>query len=450
MKKQPKLYSRRVYLRSASACIALPFLQSLGAELPGSGGLVEGARGRTPGNPAAVGSAISASGIPKRVVFLPMGYGVNAENWFPSKDQAGSRYDLPPLVQSFKDLQGDISFIQNLRCARIPNPHAGTSNFLTCSASKAFKDRNFKNSVSCDQLAAEVLGKDTRFNYLAMGEVKRADGHGGLASYGHDGKPVGVHRSLTELYRTLFGAGGKAENIRARLRREQSSLDALVGDARRLKNQISAEDRDRVEEYFSSIRNIETRLSKAQQWADTPYPKAPFKLPKGGGDGKEQIQLVLDMMVTAMQTDSTRVLSYMLPTGPLLKGLNPHRMSHQASGDFNPAQLKPHQKRDIAMAELVAGFVQKLKDTKEVDGSSLLDHSLVAYGSCLRQGHSVSNGPLILAGHGGGGLKQGQNLVLRPGSTPLANLWLSMIRHVGVEQERFANSNGVIKGMGFV
>ena len=449
-KNDSKLYDRRFCLRSASSCIALPFLQSLvGSRILGTGGLMalagNASRSQTS---AAVGKPTSPSGIPKRLVFLPMGYGVNAENWFPSVDQPGANYDLPPLVQSFQDLKSDISFIQNLKCARIPNPHSGTANFLTCNASKAFKDRNFKNSISCDQLAAEVLGKDTRFDYLAMGAVRRADGHGGLASYGQDGKPVGVHRSMMDLYTTLFGAGGKAGDIRAKLARQQSSLDALLSDAKKLNRQVSAEDRDRVDEYFTSIRNIENRLTKAQQWADTPYPDAPFKYAQVKGKG-EDIELVFDMMVTAMLSESTRVLSYMLPTQPVLRGMNPHRMSHQASGEFDPTQPKTHQQRDMAFAKLVSGFIRKLKQTKEADGSSLLEHSLIAYGTCLRQGHSVSNGPLILAGHGGGGLQQGQNVVCKPGSTPLANLWLSMIRHIGVPQEKFANSNGVLQQIGF-
>ena len=241
------------------------------------------------------------------------------------------------------------------------------------------------------------------------------------------------------------GTGGQAAKVRARLKREQSSLDALLSDAKKLNRQVSAEDRDRVDEYFTSIRNIEKRLSKAQEWVETPHPEAPFGVSKLSG--KENIKLVLDMMIIAMQSDSTRVLSYMIPTQPLLRGLNPHRMSHQASGAFDANNLKPHQKRDMEMAKLVAGFVRQLKEIKEVDGSSILDNSLIAYGSCLRKGHSVSKGPLILAGHGGGGLKQGQNLICE--STPLADLWLSMIRHVGVDQDKFANSNGVIKELGF-
>lgn len=446
--KDSKLYNRRLFLKSSGVCIALPFLQSLTGSrlLGGSGGLMAASNSASIPSAAAVAASTTASGIPKRLVFLPMGYGVNAENWFPSVDQPGADYDLPPLVKGFEDVKSDISFIQNLKCARIPGPHAGTSNFLTCNPSTVFKDTNFKNTVSCDQLAAEVLGKDTRYRYLAMGNVTRADGHGALASYGRDGKPVGAHRSMVDLYKSLFGAGGRSEDIRAKLAREESSLDALLSDAKKLNRQVGVEDRDRIDEYFTSIRNIEMRLSKAQEWADTPFPDAPFGYSKVESGGKHDIELVFDMMVAAMLTDSTRVLSYMLPTTAVLS-LHPHRMSHQASGAYDLS--KPHQQRDKALSDLVAGFIKKLKATKEVDGTSLLDNSLVAYGSCLRKGHQVSNGPMILAGHGGGGLKQGQNLVLPENSVPLANLWLSMNRHVGVPQNEFANSDGVIKEMGF-
>ena len=108
-----------------------------------------------------------------------------------------------------------------------------------------------------------------------------------------------------------------------------------------------------------------------------------------------------------------------------------------------------HRSRDLALSELVAQFLTKLKETKEHDGSSLLDHSLVAYGSNIRNGHNLANGPMLLAGHGGGGLKQGQNIVYKSKSTPLANLWLSMLRHVGVEQKKFGNSQRVLSEMGF-
>ena len=162
------------------------------------------------------------------------------------------------------------------------------------------------------------------------------------------------------------------------------------------------------------------------------------------------MRLIFDLMAIAMQSDSTRVMSYMMPSSGLLTDfdspINSHNMSHhRGKADWISVQRQ----RDLLFSELVAEFLKRLKETKEYDGSTLLDHSLVAMGSSLRQGHGQANGPMILAGHGGGGLKQGQNLVYEANSTPLSNLWLSMIRHVGVEQDSFADSSGVLSEVGF-
>jgi len=337
----------------------------------------------------------------------------------------------------------------------IANGHSGTANFLTSANTKSVPGVGFSNSISCDQLAANVLGNDTRHRSLALASAPlRSDGHGGrigYASWGKNGKPVGVHRNLNDIYSVLFGSGrANPAQVRARLARKQSSLDALVDNAKKLNRQISTSDRERVDEYFTTIRSIEDQLSKAQEWVDQPYPQAPFDRP-GRVGGRKEIELTLDLMHVAMQSDSTRVMTYMLPTGPILKELktrlNPHRMSHFGPGKLDTWEIQ--KQRDLMLSELVAGFLHKLKDTKEHDGSSLLDHSLVVYGSGLRKGHGSKNGPLLLAGHGGGGLKQGRNLVYKANSTPLSNLWLSMVRHVGVNQERFADSKRVLTEVGF-
>ena len=160
-RKSFEFYNRRCFLRSSSACIALPFLPSLsGSSLFAADSLSD----NRSLSKAKVGSPKSSSGIPKRLIFLPMGYGVNAQNWFPSSEQAGSNYDLPPLVEPFEEVKGDISFIQNLQCARISDPHSGSKNFLTCTSADLRAGGSSRSGVSCDQLAAEVLGRETRFS----------------------------------------------------------------------------------------------------------------------------------------------------------------------------------------------------------------------------------------------------------------------------------------------
>ena len=426
-----KKLSRRTLLRSGSAAVLLPVLEAN----------------------VAPAFAASTPKPPKRLVWLTMGYGVSAKNWLPSQDQVGADYDMPPLMESFSDLREDISFVQNLSNRYIHNAHSGTTNFLTCANTSATRGV-FSNSVSCDQLAARALGKDTRHSSLAIGPaISNNDGHGGrfgYASWKEDGKPVGTYRNMLDLYAALFGTGGSVEEIKARLAQKRSSLDLLMGNAKRLNHKISSNDRDRVDEYFTSIRNIETRLSKAQDWANRPFPEAPFPEP-GEGSGKGEVELAFDMMHAAMQSDSTRVMTYMFSTRSILRELgiraNPHGISHKAGNELDPTNS--HQRKDRAFAEQVSRFVRKLKETKEFDGSSLLDHSLVAYGSGLRQSHSAKNGPMLLAGHGGGGIKQGQNLVYESIVTPVANLWLSMIRHAGVEVEKFADSDAVLTDLGF-
>lgn len=379
----------------------------------------------------------AAPNNPQRLVFLAMGYGVNQAQWFPK--QSGSDYALSPSLASFEDLKSDISIVQGLSNRHKSTAHGGSTTFLNCC--------NLKNgtTVSCDQVAAEVLGKDTRHSSLVLaGKKWRVDGHGSYASFGQNGKPVGLYRTLDKMYASLFGGGDNGQDVRANLALQKSSLDAIMENAKRLNNHISAADRHRVDEYFTSIRNVEKRIGKAEEWVKRPRPQAPYPSPNGK-KGKEEIEIMFDLMRIAMMSDTTRVMSYMLPPQNILKELrsklNPHRMSHKAKEEL-------HAQRDKMMADLVADFVRSLKETKEADGSSLLDHSLVAYGSVIRSGHQQGNGPLLVAGHGGGGLTQGQNL-LYPKKTPLSNLWLSMLRHVGVKTNKFAESNGVLKEMGF-
>jgi len=361
-------------------------------------------------------------------------------NWFPKK--SGRNFDLPPLVQPFEPVQQDISFVQGLDTQRSRNAHAATGHFLT----GILKEKG-KNQGSCDVIASELMGRNTRIDYLTIGKTGRADGHGTLPSFTRDGKQAGAYRDLNQVYKLLFGEGASTKQVVERLSREKSSLDAVLEDAKRLSRQISADDRDRIDEYFTSIRSIEKRLAKATDYADTARPAAPFQL-KALQSKKGRLDLVFDMLLIAMQSDSTRVLTYVLSTQDVIN-YHPHRMSHKASGAFVAGKLTHHQTRDLAFSKAVSKFLLKLKNTKEGDGNSLLYHSLVAYGTTLRQGHRFGNGPMVLAGNGGGGIEQGQNIMTK--GLSISNVWLSMLRHVGYDIDEFGTSRGgkVIPKMGF-
>ncbi len=211
-----------------------------------------------------------------------------------------------------------------------------------------------------------------------------------------------------------------------------------------MQRSLGKTDSAKLDEYFQGIRDIETRLSKDEQWLGVPQPQAPLAEPKPGLAGREEIKLMYDIILAAMQTDSTRVLTYRQPVNTLLTSLDikvhPHDMSHYHTtlGE----KLDASQRRDLAQSELLAGFIDKLKTTKEADGSRLFDNVAVAYGSNIRTGHELSNCPTLLTG-GGAGIKLGRNLVVSKG-TPLCNAWLTLLHGVGVKAERHGDSTGVV------
>jgi hypothetical protein len=212
-----------------------------------------------------------------------------------------------------------------------------------------------------------------------------------------------------------------------------------------LQRKLSRNDRSKIDEYFQSIRDIETRISKDEQWIGVPKPEAPLAGPKETLAGYEEIKLMYDIMVAAMQTDSTRVMTFRQPVDTLLKSLNiavfPHDMSHYHT--TRAEKLDASQRRDLAQSELLAHFIDRLKATQESDGTSLFDHVALAYGSNLRTGHELTNCPTLLTGRGAG-IKLGQNLVV-PKHTPLCNVWLSMLHGIGVHAERHGDSTGPLK-----
>jgi len=331
-----------------------------------------------------------------------------------------------------------------------PGDHArGTSTFLT-STHPLKSVSTLQNGISADQVAAAQLGLETRFASLQFNGSQSGDGSGhgpGLSmAWDVSGKPVGGLNGPVAAFHRLFAKDNTPiEQQQSQLAQRRSVLDAVLDNARSLQRGLAKNDQAKLEEYFQGIRDIETRLSKEEQWIGVPRPDAPLAAPKPGVDGREEIKLIYDLMIAAMQTDSTRVMTFRQPVDTLLKALNiavhPHDMSHYHTtlGE----KLDASQRRDLTQSELLAGFIDKLKATKEPDGSSLFDHVALAYGSNIRTGHELSNCPTILTGRGAG-LKLGQNLVA-PKDTPLCNAWLAMLQGVGVQAERHGDSSGVLK-----
>ena len=424
--------NRRHFLQSATSLIALPALESLGFRR--------------------FASAAPAGAPPKRLIFLGFGWGITTESWFPDIKTPGPDYPLPDGLAPLARHKADFSIVQGL-CNKYSNEgHWGSTMWLTGANRFAEPGQNFHNSISADQVAAGRLGLETRFASLQLngGENAEASGHGPGLSMAWDvsGKPVGGLKGPLEAFRKLFVKDTTpVEQQRALLAQKRSVLDTVLGNAHSLRKNLGRTDNAKLEEYFQGIREIEIRLGKEEQWIGVPQPDAPVGEPAEGLAGREEIKVMYDIMLAALQTDSTRVLTYRQPVSTLLTSLGikvaPHDMSHYHStlGE----KLDASQRRDLAQSELLAGLLDKLKATRESDGSRLFDHVALAYGSNIRTEHNLDNCPTLLSG-GGAGIKLGHNIVT-PKDTPLCNVWLTLLHGVGVPVERHGDSTGVLSAL---
>lgn len=419
--------SRRHFLRATGSVIALPALESLGFRR-----FVRAA----------------AAPPPKRMVFLSFGFGVTSETWFPDVKDTGANYKLPPGLEPLARHKADFTLLQGCSNKFANEAHWGSTFWLTGANRYAEPGQSFHNSISVDQVAAEQLGADTRFASLQLGTENASEsGHGPGLSLAWDmhGKPMsGFDNPVIAFHRMFSDDTTPLAQRQAMLAEKRSVLDAVLTDANRLKDGLSKADGDKLDEYYQSIRDIETRLGKEDKWLAVPKAKSPVKEPGDSLEGREEISVMYDLIVAALQTDTTRVVTYRQPVGSLLKSLGqtitPHNMSHYGEGERKNAS----QARDIAQSELLATFFDKLKATMQGEGTNLFDHTSIAYGSNIRTIHYLENCPTILAGRGAN-VKLGQHIVLPGKSTPLCNTWLTLLHGVGVNAERHGDSSGVVK-----
>jgi hypothetical protein len=420
--------TRRQFLRSSTALIALPALESLGFKAFA-----------TPKPPTP----------PKRMVFLGFGWGVTKETWFPDRKKTGADWELPPGLKPLARHQKDLTVIQNLSNKFTNEAHWGSTFWLTGANRYGEPGQSFHNSVSADQVAAEVFGKDTRFASLQLScENGEESGHGPGLSLAWDrrGKPVsGFNNPVVAFHRLFSDETTPLEQRQALLKQKRSVLDTVLEDADTVSRGLNKEDGDKLAEYLQSIRDIEVRLAKDEQWLDKPKPRPGGELqaPVGEVAGFEEIKLVYAMIGAALQADVTRVATYRQPVSSLLKSLkipfSGHNMSHYGPGP----RMEASQLRDVKQAELLAGLIDKLKSVRESDGSTLFDHTTLTYGSNIQSIHYLENCPTLVAG-GGAGVKLGQHLVLPDPKTPLCNLWLTLLRGNGLDVASHGDSTGVI------
>ena len=424
--------TRRTFLSSSTALVGLPLLTSLrGASVL-----------------SAAESASSPPATPKRMVFLAMGWGVTRESWFPNHESLGERYELPAGLKPLQRHKSDLTIIQNLQHQYSDSAHWGSTFWLTGANRYAVPGQSFHNSISVDQVAAAQFGKETRFTSVQLG-CKNPAGHGpGLSlAWNRDGKPMSGLDTPVEAFHKMFSKDQVPLSRRqSMLKEKRSILDAVNIEAKSISSGLNSKDTDKLDEYFQSIRDIETRLSKEEQWLHVPkkQPSEKLAIPAGDLAGVAEVKMMYDLIVAAMQVDASRVFSYRLPVDSFIKSMGAtisgHNMSHYNNGDRQAVS----EMRDQKHAEMLAQFFDKLKATKEADGSSLFDNTVIVFGSNISSMHNLTNCPTLIAG-GGSRIRHGRHLVMDDPKTPLCNVWLSLLQGCGVNVNSHGDSTGVIK-----
>lgn len=415
-----RVISRRTFLRGTGVALGLPFLDAMA---------------RTP-----------VSAVPqtrRRMVAVNLGLGLHAPNIVPQT--SGRDYELTPYLQVLKEFRQQFTFISGSSHPEVGGGHQSGKSFLT--AAKHPNSAGFKNSISLDQFAAERLGSETRYSSLALS----ISGPG--LSWSRSGVEIPAETRPSQVFNRLFLEGKPSDKKRQiqRLQDGQSVLDVVAAEAGRMQRQLGSRDRAKMEQYLEAVREAERRLVKARAWEQKPKPAVQVQPPRDELDRAkmiERIGLMYDMMHLAIETDSTRFITF-FDTGmnavPAIKGVDTdyHMLSHHAKDPSKIAQLT------IVETEVMAAlsrFLGKLSNSTEGE-ASLLDKTMVLFGSNLgnASSHDTKNMPILLAG---GGFRHGQHLAFdKQNNYPLPKLYVSMLQRLGLETDQFASSTGTMAGL---
>lgn len=425
---------RRTFLRGSGAVVALPFLEALGPRWLKAGG------------PVGVARAAEATAPPKRMLLIMSNMGVIPKNFFPTT--AGREYESTPYLDMLKAHRQNYTVCSGLSHPDVAGAHSTEKSFLSAAVHPGRS--TFKNTFSMDQFAAEQSGNTTRFPSLVT-MVGKPDI--GFISTTRDGVAIPPEDDPAALYQRLFVQGTSAEIERRvdELGKGASILDFVLDDARSLEKSLPARDRIRLEQYCSSVRELETRLANSQAWERMPKPTVDLQLPRDLPDDTEiraQTDLMYDIIRLALETDSTRIVSVYL--GPLrvkpkMPGISgeTHGLTHHG-GD--PDKLALLETVEQTLYGSFARLLDGLAGAGEA-GGTLLDNTMVLFGSNLSNAnsHDSTNLPILLAG---GGFRHGQHLAFdKHNNLPLSNLFVSMLQQYGLKVDSFASSTGTLTGL---
>ncbi len=370
--------------------------------------------------------------------------GLHAPNFFP--EAAGKGYALSPYLEILKDLRGDFTVISGLSHPEVGSSHDSAYSFLTGAPHPEIR-AGFRNSISLDQFAAEHIGGLTRFPSLTLA----AEGFG--LSWTQSGAPVPSDVFPAPVFARLFleGRPDEVEAQARRLRDGRSILDMVREETRRIQPALGSRDREKLDEYFTSVRELEKRMAVSEEWSKKPKPKVDAKPPENNyipADIIGKTRLMFDLIHLALETDSTRLLTMMLlgtSDVPPIPGvsLGHHDLSHHGQ---DPKKIEQLRTVETEKMKTVRELLEKLKKTEE-QGESLLDRTMVFFSSNLgnASNHSSKNMPVLFAG---GGFKHGAHLAFNSQSPPpLCNLYVSMLQRLGIEADKFASSTGTLTGL---
>jgi hypothetical protein len=445
--------NRRRFLRGLGACLALPTLGSL-RPFGTSAHAAE----------VAAAGAVGSSGAPLRMAFVYFPNGALQSHWWPKGEGAG--FTLGQTLEPLAPVKHQLQVVAGLdHVHATPGPdgagdHARASGtFLTGVRVRKTAGADIKAGVSIDQVVAGQIGHLTRFPSLELtcDAVRKAgncdSGYSCAYQYNlawrDERTPVAPEPNPRLVFERLFGAGApgeRAKSLKLRQDQQRSILDFVMDDARSLQGQLAPRDRDKLDEYLTSVREIERRIAQAERFKGTPDPAVatPDGIPTSF---QEHLAIMFDMLLLAFQTDSTRVATFLMandgsnrafPEIGLAEGH--HYLSHHRNKED---MMEKVAQIDRWYMQQFARFLEKMEQTKDVDGRSLLHNSMIVYGCGNSDGnrHTHVNLPVLLAGGGGGALRPGR--FVKANSVPMCNLLLSLADRMGSKPgERFGDSSG--------
>jgi len=429
---------RRTFLRGVGAGLALPLLDAM--------------------VPALTAAAQTAARPQRRVGFVYVPHGVIMDQWTPATSGAG--FELTPILKPLESFRDSLVVVSNLTRAEANSNHAVSSAcWLTGVSPKRTDGPDFRAGVSIDQVIATRIGQDTAFPSL---EVATEDFTGllGACDPGYScaymntlnwqtpTTPLPMEINPRVVFERMFGGGGTADERLARMRTDLSLLDFVVDDLTHLERGLGSRDRARLDEYLTYIREIERRIQRAEQQAHAQpdVPHAPVGVPEAY---EEHVALLFDLLALAFQADLTRVFTFMMArevsqrTYPEIGVTEPHHsISHHGN---RPAAIEGHAKVNTYHVGMFAKFLERLRSIPDGEGS-LLDHSVILYGSGMSDGNGHTGSPLphVVVGRGAGQVS-GNRHIVAPEGTPMANLLLAISLKCGVEHDRFGVSKGAVE-----